>query len=287
MPIFIANEKRYFSDEGLDVTIKPHPSGKKAMEGMFAGEVKLSTVTDIPIVFNSFIRNDFVVIATFAYSYNNCKVLGRKDKGIKSPEDLKGKKIGTPFSTAAHFFSHVYLSEYGITKSDVKIIDIPAQDLPEALQSGKIDAIVIFEPYAYQADKALPDNVVRLPESRLYRETFNLIAMKQFANEHPELLKKIVRSLDKAIEFIKSNKKESIAVIINKTNMEEFFLVSIWDDFVYQLSLDRSLLISMEDEARWAIKNRFTDKTKVPNYLGYFYPDAMKAVKPKAVTIIK
>jgi NitT/TauT family transport system substrate-binding protein len=69
--------------------------------------------------------------------------------------------------------------------------------------------------------------------------------------------------------------------------MDENLLASIWDDFVFELSLDHSLLTILEDEARWAIANKFTDKTKVPNCLGYFYLDAMKAVKPEAVTIIK
>jgi hypothetical protein len=38
-------------------------------------------------------------------------------------------------------------------------------------------------------------------------------------------------------------------------------------------------------EARWAIRNRLRDATKVPNYLGYVHIDAMKAVKPEAVLI--
>jgi len=286
-PVFIAYDKGYFSDEGLDVTLKFYPSGKKAMEGMFAGEVDVSTVADTPIVFNSFIRDDFTIFATFVYSYKDCKVLGRKDRGVKHPEDLRGKKIGTSFGTSAHFFAQVYLSEYGIAKSDVKFVDIPSRDLPEAIHGGKIDAIVIFEPYAYQAGKTLPDNIVRLPESKLYRETFNLAVMKQFAAGHPEILKRIVKGLDRAIEFIKHNEKDSITIAAKKTKTDEDSLVSVWGDFVYQLSLDQSLLVSMEDQARWAIKNKLTDKARVPNYLGYLYPDAMKAVKPEALTIIK
>lgn len=287
LPILVASEKGFFSDEGLDVTVKYYPSGKKAMEGMFAGEVEFSTVADTPIVFNSFIREDFVVIATFVYSYDDVKVICRKDRGVNRPADLRGKKIGTSLNTSAHFFSHIYLIEHGIDKSDVKIIDIPPEDLPGALQDGKVDAIVIFEPYAYRAQKALTDKAARLPKTRLYRLTFNLTAMKRFANEHPEMLKKILKAVDRAIEFIKQNKKESIGVTVQKTNLEEEFLVSVWDDFVYELSLDHSLLATLEDEARWAIKNKLTDRTEVPNYLGFIYMDGLKAVKPGAATIIK
>ena len=63
-------------------------------------------------------------------------------------------------------------------------------------------------------------------------------------------------------------------------------LIKILDgDFQFRLSLDQPILVSLEDEARWAIRNKLTDVTKVPNYLDYIYTDALKAVKPGAVTI--
>jgi NitT/TauT family transport system substrate-binding protein len=55
---------------------------------------------------------------------------------------------------------------------------------------------------------------------------------------------------------------------------------------MFELSLDQSLLINTEDEARWAIKNNLIDKTEIPNYLDYIYIDALEEVKPEAVGII-
>jgi NitT/TauT family transport system substrate-binding protein len=287
MPIMIAQEKEFFSEEGLNVAFKYYPSGKKAMEAMFAGEVDIATVAETPIVLNSFVRDDFAVFTTFVYSYNDCKVIGRKDKGVSEPAELKGKKIGIATRTSSHFFAHVYLTEHGINPSAVKMIDFVPADLAGAFKEGKVDAIAIFEPYAYAAMNALPDKTVRLPKSDLYKETFNLTVMRSYAKEHPGVLTKIVKAVDRAITFTKQNRNESIAIINKNLRLEGNILVSIWDDFVFELSLDHSLLNILEDEARWAITNRFTDKTKVPNYLGYFYLDAMKAVKPEAVTIIK
>ena len=287
LPVIVAREEGFFSEEGLEATLKYYPSGKKAMEGMFAGEVDIATVADTPIVLSSFTRGDFAVFATFVCSYNDNKAIGRKDRGVGKPADLKGRKIGIAAGTASHFFAHVYLSEHLIDPSAVKLVDFLPEDLPGALKEGKVDAIVIFEPYAYRAEKALPGKAVRLPGSDLYRETFNLTVMRSYAKGHPELLKKVLKAVDRAITFTKQNSNESIAVITKSVKPEEGLLASTRDDSVFELSLDHSLLTIFEDVARWAIANKFTDKTKVPNYLGYFYLDALKEVKPEAVTIIK
>jgi hypothetical protein len=54
---------------------------------------------------------------------------------------------------------------------------------------------------------------------------------------------------------------------------------------ILEFFLDQFTLISLEDQARWAIRNRLTDAEKVPNYLDYIYPGVLKAVKPEAVKI--
>jgi NitT/TauT family transport system substrate-binding protein len=286
-PFIVAREKGFFREEGVDATIRVYPSAMKANEAMFAGEVDSSSLGDTRMVLESFMRDDFAVFATFAYSYDNIKVIGREDRGVGNPADLKGKEIGMAAGMGAHFPAHVYLTEHEIDPSAVKMVDFAPKDLPRALEEGKVDAIVIWEPYASMAMKALPGKAVRLPGSDLYKQTFNLATMRSYAKEHPELLKKVLKAVDRAIMFIKQNRNESIAVMTKSLKPGEDLLVSVQDDLVFELSLEHSLLTILEDEARWAIANKFTDKTKVPNYLGYFYLDAMKAVKPEAVTIIK
>jgi NitT/TauT family transport system substrate-binding protein len=64
-------------------------------------------------------------------------------------------------------------------------------------------------------------------------------------------------------------------------------VTSIWNEFTFELFLDQPILTALENEARWAIRNKFTDKIKIPNYLNFIYLDAMEAVKPEGVTIIR
>jgi NitT/TauT family transport system substrate-binding protein len=286
-PVFIALEKGYFADEGLDVVIREHAFGKLAMEDMFSGNVDIATVADTPIVFNSFIRQDFIVLATFVSNYDDAKMVVRSDRGIKTAPDLKGKKVGTTLGTSAQFFLDTYLSYHGLLNSDIKVVNMTAKDLPAALENGKIDALCTFEPYAHQAMHILRGKAVRLPKTEIYRETFNLVTMKRFAEEHPESVAKVLRGIDRAVSYIRQNKSETIAMMSRKVNLETDTLEAVWDDNIFGLSLDQSLLITLEDQARWAIKNRLTDQKRVPNYLNFISLEYLASVKPEAVRMIK
>ncbi len=49
MPTFMALEKGFYRDEGLDVTTKSWPAGKMALEALLRGEVNVATVADLGI----------------------------------------------------------------------------------------------------------------------------------------------------------------------------------------------------------------------------------------------
>lgn len=286
-PIFIAREKGYFAEEGLEVVCKPYAFGKKAMEGMFAGENDIATVAETPIIFQSFVRNDFSIFATFFQSYNDAKIVAGKDKAISLPADLKGKRIGTIEGTSAHYFLYMYLLEHGIDSATTTISFYPAAELANVLKNDMVDAIVAFEPYAYNAKLAMPGETVTLPQSTLFRETFNLVAMKGWAEQHRQTLEKMIRATDRAVTFVQHAKQESIDILVKNTPFSKELLEAVWDDYSYQVSLDNSMLTTMEDEARWAIETKLVDRRTVPNYLEYYYLDAMKAVKPEAISIVK
>ena len=76
-------------------------------------------------------------------------------------------------------------------------------------------------------------------------------------------------------------------LLARKLKVDAGFLDAAWDDYVFGLVLEQSLLISMEDQARWAVSNKITDRTAVPNYLGFIHQDALKMVKPDALGIIR
>jgi ABC-type nitrate/sulfonate/bicarbonate transport system substrate-binding protein len=285
--VWVAENIGYFEEEGLDLIIKEFSSGRLSFLDMLDGGVDISTVAPTPIMFNSFDRQDFSIFATFVYSDDDVKVIVRKDKGINTAADLKGKKVGASAGTTGQFFLASFLTHRGLDESDIEVVDISPSDLPDALDNEEVDAIVVWEPHAYNAQQLLADNATRLPSSDVYRETFNFMVMNDFAENNPETLIRFLKAIDRATTFIKTNQVEAQNMVAEKLELDQQVMSVLWNDFVFDISLAQSLLLTLEDEARWAIKNNLTNKTEIPNYLDYIHFDALETVDLNAVKVIK
>ena len=288
--VWVAENKGYFEEAGLDLTIREFDSGRASLIAMLNGEaVDIAAAAPTPIMFNSFGRDDFSIFSTFAFAYDDIKVIANKDSEIHRPSDLEGKKIGTLMGSTGQFFTEAFLIRNSISPGDVEMVNMAPSDLPKALSNGEIDAQVIWEPHGTAATELLGDKAVRLPSSDVYKTTFNFLTMNEYAEEHPEILVRFLRAVARGTEFAQDpqNTEEAQDITANRLNLPKEAVALHWDEFTFEISLDQSLLINIESEARWAISNGLTDAKEVPNYLNYIYADALEAVVPEAITIIR
>lgn len=285
-PVWIAENKGYFREEGLNVEIREFASGQEALQTMLNNKgIDLATAAQTPVIYNSFRRNDYAIIGSMVYSDKDINILARQDKGIKTPGNLKGKIIGITTGTSSHFFLSLFLTNHQMEMSDVTIVDMDPVRLSGALTQGKVDAIVAWEPYVFQTGKILGDKALLFPNQGLFREEVYLVARKDYLKGHTEASKRFLRAIEKGEAFILKNKNEAKEIISKRLKIDREVVSATWDDFVFRLFLDQSILVSLEDHARWAIINRLTDVKKAPNYLDYIHTEVLKAVKPEAVNI--
>lgn len=284
--VHIAEEKGYFLEQGIDMEIQGYPAGKLALAATLKGELDMGTASDPNIVFRSFESNNFAVFVTIVDSAQHAKALARKDRNINTPQDLIGKKVATTIGTTAHFFMVTFLIVHGLDSSDVEIVDLKPKEMVQAIVNGEIDAIFTWEPNILDAQRILADKAVILPSVVGYMATFSLISKRSFIENNPELIERILKALLKAEEFVKDNREESINIVASRLKIDRESVDEIWDGYRFRLSLSQSLLVTLEDQARWVIENNLTDAIEVPNYLDYIYIDALLEVKPEGVGII-
>ena len=288
--VWVADNKGFFEEERLEVEIEEFDSGKAALATMLKeGNLDMVTVAQTPVMFNSFTRNDYVIIAGMVSSENDVKILARQDRGIQNPSDLRGKKVGITMGSTGHFFLGLFLTHSGLKLSEVETIDIDASQLPQALADGRVDAISTWEPHIINGKKLLGENgVVLEPEggANIFREDFYFVADRTFVDNNPEALKRFLKAIEKGEEFIQKNKEEAIDIVSRQLETDKESVVLVWDNFEFGLFLDQSILMILEDEVRWAMANNLTTSTEMPNFLDYIHIDALQEVKPGAVSII-
>jgi taurine transport system substrate-binding protein len=70
----------------------------------------------------------------------------RDGSGIVAPQDLKGKKLATPFVSTTHFHTLFALEQFGIDPKEITILNLPPNGLAAAWQRGDIDAAFVWDP---------------------------------------------------------------------------------------------------------------------------------------------
>ena len=283
----IAFAKGFFSAEGLDVTAQPHEFGKLALNSLLEGKADLATPADTPIMFAVTGGKSIYVIAMIATSNKATAIIARKDRGIIVPSDLRGKRIGIVRRTTAEFFMDSFLSTRGIDRKEVKVVDLTPNEMPNALARGRVDAVSTWNPVLKNAQKALGDNAIVFYDENIYSDIFCIAAWQEFVKKHPEAVRKVLRALIRAEAFMKQNHEESRRLIAEFIKVDETILDELWNSFDFRVTLDQTLVVSLEDQTRWALRNKLIDGTAMPNYLDFIYFDGLNSVKPEAVKIIR
>lgn len=282
----IALNKGYFKENGLDVTIEEYSSGPPAIDDLLAGKIDFAIAADFVGVRNIFTNPDLRIV-TQANKHKVFHVIARKDKGVLNTSDLKGKTIGVTKKGAGEFYLGRFLTFNNLELKDITIHDLTPQQMITQLENGTIDAIVIFDPHAYNLQKKLGDSIIQWSAQGEQNIFALMYSTNTYLSAHPDTTVRLMRALLQAEDYVRQNTTEIQTSIAKELNYDPEYVNYLWPNFIANHALDQELLLTMEDEARWSIKNNLTDQKKVPNYLDYIYFDALEKTKPDAITIIR
>lgn len=283
----VAQSRGFYREEGLEVTARLHPYGKVALMDLLEGKADFATVAETPVMFAIMKGEKISVIATIQNSTLGHAILARRDRGILTPGDLRGKRIAATMGTTSDFFLDAILSLHGISRRDVQVVGVKAEEIPAAMEHGDVDAASAFTPYTAFTEKKLGNRMITFHNGDIYRYHFNVAAKQEFIRKNPEMVKKVLRALLKAEAFVRENPADAQKIVTDFSGIETGIVRSIWSDANFAVTLDQSLILALEDESRWAIKGGLTGSRTVPNYLDCIYSDGLKSIKPAAVRILR
>jgi NitT/TauT family transport system substrate-binding protein len=286
LPIYMAEAEGYFAAENVSVRIVDCAFGKACLGELLNGKAALCTVADLPIVLASFTTDRFAILATLAANRNDAKIIVRKADKIRSAADLSGRRVGTAMSTSAHYFLDSAALLAGIDPASMKVSNVQPEDWSTKLQANEVDAISAFEPYAFNAVRALGPDALILPTKRIYTLSWNIVATRGILDAEDHHLDGVLRALDRAVRSIQSDPARAKILLKSKLGLDDAAIEWIWPDLIFGLWLDQSLISTLEGEARWAVRGGYA-RGRQPNYLHFIHEGPLRVVKPGNAAIAR
>ncbi|MDO8881101.1 MAG: ABC transporter substrate-binding protein [Coriobacteriia bacterium] len=284
---YIARAEGLFAGAGLEVDFKEYSSSQLALEALLAGEVDAALCADTPIVLTSLGGKPVRIVATAASDQSDIRIVARSDAGISEPADLRGKRVGTREGTAAHFFLHGFLIKHGMSESDVEISFDSFEAVTAALIDGRLDAVSLRQPFVSELEDALGDDFVLFEEHGLYEKTMNLCVRPDDASPAAETLQRLIEALLEA-------ERVGVADTTGRTREELADALGISTDQLCDciisegaVGLRQSLVMTLEDQARWAAGAGIVDPGVHFDFLRLLDTRLLDAVAPERVTVIR
>jgi NitT/TauT family transport system substrate-binding protein len=220
-PALVGVQEGLFARELGDTQLSTQvfTSGPTAVEAMNAGSVDAAFVGPNPAI-NSFIQSDgqsLTVVAGAASGGAQFVVSG----DVAGEDDLAGRTIATPdFGGTQDVALRTWLADHGYTADGdderaVGITPMPNGQALQMLRQGQIDGGWLPQPWATRAVQEEGAKVL-VDERELWADgrypTTVLVVRRDFLAEHPRTVEKLVRGLDRSVDWLHANEHDPVLV---------------------------------------------------------------------------
>lgn len=271
--IYIAQEKGFFKESGLDVEITLMPSSTSQMVALLSNNKLQVAAGNITAgLYNAFNTGEkFRIVADKGHtSPENTYVwlLVKKElfdkKQITSLKDLKGKKIGLPSidGSSQQIVLDKMLHSAGLSLKDVEVVRVGYSEVGLGLKNNLIQAAIQLEPYIYNSTA---DNVaVKLASAQNFwpnQQSGVLIFSEEFTKQ-TEVAQKFMNAYLKGVQeynlSLKDKKKWlEVSSLLNK--YVKLDPEATWNKLEPTGLMDSGQLniSSMQSDLAWYIENGF------------------------------
>ena len=271
-PLTIAHLNGYYKEEGLDLEVKSFSIARLAVDAMIGHSADFGMAADI-VTMNIFTSNQEIYsIGTYSHDKSN-KILARKDRGIKTIPDLRGKKIGIFKGTALEAYLFKVLEHEKISFNEVTLVNLQVSDMPAALLRGDIDAFSSIEPFITLTKEKMGENGIILQNKEAYEVTPHILVRKEIIEERPAYIQKFLRAIKKADRFIQENPSEAKQLLADYTGLSIEAMDIYFNDVQFNLeaNLSRSLFELEEEYEVGKQIGIISDSTIKPDFTDFLY----------------
>lgn len=199
---------------GFEVKFADFAGGPAILESFRADAAQVAIVADVPPIHAQIARFPSPIIKAWQQERGGVSVVAKPGVTLRTPADLRGKKIGYAEGTAHQAMVLRLLRTAGLAKTDVQLVPLQLTEVGEALGAGQIDVAPLMEPInakyrlAHPDAQALPDEVAQAAQSGLMFLYSPRAALADPARA--AALKRLTVAIDRARAWVDADKNRWI-----------------------------------------------------------------------------
>ncbi len=275
-PLYVAVEKGFFREAGLDLDYKEFSSGTEVNDAFSAGRLDGTANVTSDMVALAAYGTDFKIVMAADNSLGGDGILARNS--VKNIADFKGKTVAVEQGGVSHFFLLQVLKEVGLSGSDIKLVNVTPGAAAAAYQSGKADVAVTYSPFLAKANQTQKDGRIIFDTSKMPTAIMDVYSFStKFIEANPGAMEAFVKGILKSLDFIKTNPTEAYTIAGKRLKLSpeeveaELKGVRLIDKETNLEVLNTSLLPHLEDLSDFLLEQNQIQKA----------PDLSKLIDPQ------
>ncbi|GEM05557.1 hypothetical protein HMI01_25450 [Halolactibacillus miurensis] len=207
-----------FEEEGIEVEWAFSQGSNKALEFLNSNSVDFGSTAGAAALISK--TNGSPIETVYIYSKPEWTALvTNKDSEIQSVEDLKGKKVAATIGTDPYIFLLRALDEYGLTASDIELVNLQHGDGAVSLSQNQVDAWAGLDPHMAKLElDQQAELFFREPDFNTYGF---LNVRSDFLEAYPDYVAEVIGLYEKARTWIIENEAEAIELISEKADISK------------------------------------------------------------------
>jgi ABC-type nitrate/sulfonate/bicarbonate transport system substrate-binding protein len=270
----VAQQKGYMKDEGLDervIFVAPTTS----IQAMLGGDVQFTGAGSSALV--SIARGNTPLKVVVATNDRVLQWLVTRPE-IRTPKDLKGKKIATTGVAAiATFMVKQVLTKHGLDgNKDVNYLDVGQGNQLTALLGGGFDAAVLSVEQRYVAlDKGMHEMFFMGNEVKNSWGT--LATTDKLIKENPKMVAGFVRATLKALRYVRQDKEGTVAALLKFSGVSRAQASRLYDDLIGTFTRNGAVDDETQRNDLNIIRQVTNSNETLPNARAYDFSFALEA----------
>lgn len=235
LTIYVAADKGYFAQEGLEVEMIPMAGGAVILPALVGGSINIAYSNIVSIILAKAEGMPLKIIMhnksedstkapdTPGGYKGGSAIMVRANSDIRSARDIEGRKFAVNTLYGINWlFAQEWMRMEGADPAKAKWLEIPFQNMAVALETGQVDAVTAADPTLTVLKTTGKGRILNYYFSTVKANVMvaSFVATDKWIKEQPGVMQKFVRAMSRAIEYANTHEDEWPTILAKHLKIE-------------------------------------------------------------------